>query len=169
MGYYVSELAGCPLLALIVDVLIDRTGHFCMSSDALRFPEAVRNAAKADSEVAPSKSIEGLASIRNDFERESEDAKEQRAEQEPHSISSQLDFSDEFLLAETANGSKEAVGLLFRRYRHVVRSVARRILRDETEAEDLCQEVFLYLFQKAKLFDAGKGTASSWIVQMVAS
>jgi len=74
--------------------------------------------------------------------------------------------SDELLLAEAANGSKEAVGLLFRRYRHVVRSVARRILRDETEAEDLCQEVFLYLFQKAKIFDGSKGTASSWIVQI---
>ena len=140
-----------------------------MSSEALRFQEAVRNAAKADLEVAPSKSIEGPASTRRDFERESGDVKEQRAEQGPHSISSQRDFSDEFLLAEAANGSKEAVGLLFRRYRHVVRNVARRILRDETEAEDLCQEVFLYLFQKANLFDAGKGTASSWIVQMVAS
>jgi RNA polymerase sigma-70 factor, ECF subfamily len=74
--------------------------------------------------------------------------------------------SDELLLAEAANGSKEAVGLLFSRYRRVVRSVARRILRDETEAEDLCQEVFLYLFQKAKIFDGSKGTASSWIVQI---
>ena len=74
--------------------------------------------------------------------------------------------SDEFLLSEAANGSKEAVGLLFRRYRRTVWSVARRILRDETEAEDLCQEVFLYLFQKAKLFDASKGAASSWIVQI---
>jgi len=48
----------------------------------------------------------------------------------------------------------------------VVWSVARRILRDETEAEDLCQEVFLLLFQKATLFNASKGTASSWIVQI---
>jgi RNA polymerase sigma-70 factor (ECF subfamily) len=76
------------------------------------------------------------------------------------------ELSDEFLFAEAVNGRKEAIGLLFRRYRRVVWSVARRILRDETEAEDLCQEVFLLLFQKAKLFDASKGTASSWIVQI---
>ena len=48
----------------------------------------------------------------------------------------------------------------------MVLSVAQRILRDASEAEDLCQEVFLLLFQKASLFDASKGTASSWIVQI---
>jgi RNA polymerase sigma-70 factor, ECF subfamily len=137
-----------------------------MSSDALHFPEAVRNPAKADSEVAPPESIESPASTRRDLVHESGDPKGGWAEQELLSISSQHDFSDEFLLADAGNGSKEAVGLLFRRYRHVVVSVARRILRDETEAEDLCQEVFLYLFQKANLFDASKGTASSWIVQI---
>ncbi len=78
----------------------------------------------------------------------------------------QNDTSDEFLLAAAANGSKEALGFLFRRYRRAVSNVALRILRDPSEAEDLCQEVFLYLFQKAKLFDASKGTASSWIIQI---
>jgi RNA polymerase sigma-70 factor (ECF subfamily) len=74
--------------------------------------------------------------------------------------------SDEALLGEVGRESKEALGLLFRRYRSVVLNVAQRILRDASEAEDLCQEVFLLLFQKAKLFDASKGSASSWIVQI---
>jgi RNA polymerase sigma-70 factor (ECF subfamily) len=74
--------------------------------------------------------------------------------------------SDEVLLAEIVDGSKEALGVLFRRYRRVALNVARRILRDASEAEDLCQEVFLLLFQKAKLFDPNKGTASSWIIQI---
>src|SRR5215469_4745172 len=76
------------------------------------------------------------------------------------------ELSDEFLFTAAANGRKEAIGLLFRRYRRVVWSVARRILRDETEAEDVCQDVFILLFQKAKLFDPSKGTASSWIIQI---
>jgi len=137
-----------------------------MSSDALHFPEAVRNPANADSEVAPPESIESTASTRRDLVHECGDPKGGWAEQELLSISSQHDFNDEFLLANAGNGSREALGLLFRRYRHVVISIARRILRDETEAEDLCQEVFLYLFQKAKLFDSAKGTASSWIIQI---
>lgn len=74
--------------------------------------------------------------------------------------------SDEVLLAEAGNGSKDALGLLFRRYRRTVLSVAQRILKDPAEAEDLCQEAFLLLFQKGKLFDASKGTAASWIIQI---
>ena len=82
------------------------------------------------------------------------------------SLTSQGSGSDEHLLSEAANGSKEAIGLLFRRHRRTVCSVARRILRDETEAEDLCQEVFLLLFQQAKAFEPSRGKAASWIVQI---
>lgn len=70
------------------------------------------------------------------------------------------------MLAEVGNGSKDGLALLFRRHRRTVLNVARRILRDDSEAEDLCQEVFLFLFQKAKAFDARKGTALSWIIQI---
>lgn len=74
--------------------------------------------------------------------------------------------TDESLLIEVGNGSKDALGTLFRRYRRTILNVARRILRDDSEAEDLCQEVFLFLFQHAKSFDSGKGTALSWIIQI---
>jgi RNA polymerase sigma-70 factor (ECF subfamily) len=76
------------------------------------------------------------------------------------------DQNDVSLLAEVANGSREALTLLFRRHRHTVLKMAGRVLRDSAEAEDLCQEVFLLVFQKAKLFNATKGTPSSWINQM---
>jgi RNA polymerase sigma-70 factor, ECF subfamily len=74
--------------------------------------------------------------------------------------------TDEELLCRVVLGSKDALALLFRKHRRTVLNVAERILRDSSEAEDLCQEVFLLLFQKAKLFDAGKGPASSWIIQI---
>lgn len=74
--------------------------------------------------------------------------------------------SDETLLAEVGHGSKEALSILFRRHRRTVSNVAWRILRDTSEAEDLCQDVFLFLFQKAELFDANKGPAASWIIQI---
>jgi RNA polymerase sigma-70 factor, ECF subfamily len=76
------------------------------------------------------------------------------------------EVADEILLREVGRESKEALALLFRRHRGVVLNIARRILKDASEAEDLCQEVFLCLFQKAKLFDPGKGTAASWIIQI---
>ena len=74
--------------------------------------------------------------------------------------------TDEELLSQVGLGSRVALTLLFRRHRRGVSNVAWRILRDTSEAEDLCQEVFLFLFQKAKLFDASKGTAASWIIQI---
>jgi len=76
------------------------------------------------------------------------------------------DQSDEMLLTEVGHGSREALGFLFRRHRRAVSNIAWRILRDAAEAEDLCQDVFLLLFQKAKLFDASKATAASWIIQI---
>jgi len=74
--------------------------------------------------------------------------------------------SDEELLEAVGDGSKEAIGVLFRLHGRVVFTVAWRILRDQSEADDLRQEVFLYLFEHAKLFDARKATALSWIIQI---
>lgn len=89
--------------------------------------------------------------------------------EEEQSSSSQVlnsDPSDEFLLTAVGNGSRDALALLFRRHQRAVLNVAWRILKDPSEAEDLRQEVFLLLFQKAKLFDASKGPAASWIIQI---
>jgi RNA polymerase sigma-70 factor (ECF subfamily) len=79
---------------------------------------------------------------------------------------SHIDPSDESLLFEVGEGSKEALGILFRRHLRTVSNVALRILKDASEAEDLAQEAFIYVFQRARLFDANKGTAISWIIQV---
>jgi RNA polymerase sigma-70 factor, ECF subfamily len=101
-----------------------------------------------------------------DSGREEATIQSSRAQLARNSLQESAECTDELLLAQTANGSREALGLLFRRYRRPVLSVARRILRDDTEAEDVCQDVFIYMFRSAKLFDANKGTASSWIIQI---
>jgi RNA polymerase sigma-70 factor (ECF subfamily) len=75
-------------------------------------------------------------------------------------------FSDESLLGELRVGNKEALAILFRRYARMVRAVTCRILRDESEADDLVQDVFLFVYQKATLFDSERGSARSWIVQI---
>jgi RNA polymerase sigma-70 factor (ECF subfamily) len=75
-------------------------------------------------------------------------------------------LSDETLLEELRDGNKEALAVLFRRYARVVRTVSYRILRNEAEADDLLQEVFLFIFRKWALFDSTRGAASSWIIQI---
>jgi len=73
---------------------------------------------------------------------------------------------DEALIERLKVGDHEALGQLFRRYALAVRAVGRRILRDSAEAEDLVQDVFVYVQKKSFLFDSSKGPASSWILQI---
>lgn len=74
--------------------------------------------------------------------------------------------SDETLLDEVKTGSKDALAVLFLRYVKLVRSIGVRILRNEAEADDLVQEVFFFVFRKARLFDPERGTGRSWLLQV---
>jgi RNA polymerase sigma-70 factor, ECF subfamily len=78
----------------------------------------------------------------------------------------QVETADDGLLANICGGDREALALLFRRYARLVRNVGHRILQDKAEADDLVQEVFLYIHQKSTLFDSSKGSARSWIIQV---
>lgn len=75
-------------------------------------------------------------------------------------------LADEELIARVQTGERDALALLFRRYARSVRNVGERILRDNGEADDLVQEVFLYIHRKSTLFDGSKGSARSWIIQV---
>lgn len=74
--------------------------------------------------------------------------------------------SDEYLLSRLRAGDAEALALLFGRYAKIVRHIGRRILRDDSEAEDLVQDLFLFLERKCAVFDSAKGSGGSWIIQM---
>ena len=78
-----------------------------------------------------------------------------------------VETSDEALLELIAADDSDALGRLFRRYAKVVHSIAQRILRDQAEAEDLVQDVFLYIHRKCRIYKPAKGTASSWIIQTI--
>lgn len=78
----------------------------------------------------------------------------------------QDEVADGLLLARICEGNREAIGELFRRHARLVRGVALRILRDGSEADDLLQEVFLFIHRKSGTFDGSKSSARSWIVQM---
>jgi RNA polymerase sigma-70 factor (ECF subfamily) len=74
--------------------------------------------------------------------------------------------SDEILLVQICEGSREALAMLFRRYARIVRGVVYRVLRDTSEADDMVQEVFLLIHRDCKTFDSSKGPARFWILQM---
>lgn len=79
---------------------------------------------------------------------------------------SSTETSDEALIVRVCDGDKEALASLFRRYARIVRGVAYRVLRDTSEADDLLQDIFLLIHRKCGMFDASRGPARFWILQM---
>ena len=77
-----------------------------------------------------------------------------------------IEIPDEVLMARVGDGEEEALACLFHRYARLVRAVGYKILRDDSEADDLVQDVFLFIHQKSAVFDSFKSSARSWIVQM---
>ena len=77
-----------------------------------------------------------------------------------------VESPDETLMALVQIGDLDALALLFRRFARPVRNVGQRILRHTAEADDLVQEVFLYIQRRSKLFDPSRGSARSWIFQV---
>lgn len=55
---------------------------------------------------------------------------------------------------------------LFNRFSRLVFVTAYRVLGDVSEAEDIVQEVFLYIHRKPQLFDPAKGTVRAWMVRL---
>lgn len=77
--------------------------------------------------------------------------------------------SDDELMERLQSHDCTALDGLFKRYSRLVFGIALRILRNRGESEDVVQDVFLYLFQKPSVFDAAKGSAKAWIVQIAFS
>jgi RNA polymerase sigma-70 factor (ECF subfamily) len=74
--------------------------------------------------------------------------------------------TDEELMALLKKGDADALRALFSRFSRLVMGIALRILRDRGEAEEIVQDVFVYLHGKAGLYDSAKGPARQWIVQL---
>ncbi len=73
--------------------------------------------------------------------------------------------ADADLIAEMHLPDSDALGALFGRYIRLVHRVAADILRDEGEAEDVTQEVFLEIYRKSHLYDPSRGAVRVWLLQ----
>jgi RNA polymerase sigma-70 factor (ECF subfamily) len=57
----------------------------------------------------------------------------------------------------------DALDRLYKRYRVVLKSIIMQVLHDETEADDVLQEVFLQVWNRAPSYSSGKGKLMSWL------
>ncbi len=71
---------------------------------------------------------------------------------------------DAQLVAKVAQGDRSAFVALYDRFSTPLYSLALKMLANEAEAQDLLQEVFLSVWNKAATFRAERGSAFSWVV-----
>lgn len=73
---------------------------------------------------------------------------------------------DALLMERMARGDREAFGELYDRLSRPLYTTALRILNDAREAEDVVQDVFLALWEKAADYEFMRGSAFSWAVTL---
>ena len=71
--------------------------------------------------------------------------------------------ADGALGARLVAGDERALAEVYDTYGALVFGVARRVTRDAAAAEDICQEVFVHLWQHAADFDADRGSLRAWL------
>lgn len=73
---------------------------------------------------------------------------------------------DQELMRRIASKDPEALALLYDHYRRLLFGLLKSIVKKNEEAEDLLQEVFTAIWEKADQFDTQRGTAYTWIVSL---
>lgn len=71
------------------------------------------------------------------------------------------------LMRQIAAGNLTAFAQFYDRHSTFIYSVACGILHDASEAEDVCQETFVQIWEQARQFDPKLGKASSWTAALV--
>src|SRR2546430_13886963 len=74
--------------------------------------------------------------------------------------------SDVDLMLGIQSGDADALSQLYDRYNGVMKALILRIIHNETEADDLLQEVFMEIWNRAKNFSAKKGKPLGWMVTL---
>ncbi len=70
------------------------------------------------------------------------------------------------LLALISQGDEKSLAVLYDKYGRLIYSLTLRIVRNEDEARELQQDVFLQVWHKAALFDNERGTFVTWLVTL---
>ena len=79
------------------------------------------------------------------------------------------EVSVEPLLELVAAGDRSAFETLYSQYQARVFGIVLRVLRDQAQAQEVTQEVFLQLWQQASRFDATRSSTSSWVLHIAHS
>ena len=74
-----------------------------------------------------------------------------------------------YLIQRAAAQDREAFSQLYDRFSALVFSLAMRMLRAQTDAEDLLQEVFMQVWRQAGSYNQERGSPEAWIINIARS
>jgi RNA polymerase sigma-70 factor (ECF subfamily) len=81
-----------------------------------------------------------------------------------------LDFDaaqeDRLLMRQLVQREPTALAKLCRRYKAILKSVVMQVVHNEADAEDVLQDVFIQVWDRAKTYSADKGKLISWLSTM---
>ena len=77
--------------------------------------------------------------------------------------------ADHAALERMARGDHEALAELYDRHARLVFSLALRILRDQSDAEDIVQDVFSQAWRQAARYESGRGNVIAWLLNLTRS
>lgn len=78
----------------------------------------------------------------------------------------ELLLPDAALFQRTAAGDHESLTELHRRYSGVLHATAFRVLNNSREAEDVVQEAFVQIWEKASVYDSRRGKPLTWAMTL---
>jgi RNA polymerase sigma-70 factor (ECF subfamily) len=70
------------------------------------------------------------------------------------------------LLERIARRDGSAIGELYDRHARVLFAIVCRIVRDQGEAEDVLQEAFVRVWEKADTYNRALGTPAAWLIRI---
>lgn len=77
--------------------------------------------------------------------------------------------TDHELIRAVAGGSEKALSELYDRYASSLLALAVRILRDPADAEEVLQEIFVHVWNRADRYDPARSSVSTWLVLIARS
>ena len=74
--------------------------------------------------------------------------------------------TDEQLMARIQARDDAALATLYKRHTPLLRTIVSRVVHNEHDADDLLQEIFVELWNRAAHYDEAKGKALGWMVTL---
>lgn len=78
----------------------------------------------------------------------------------------QVGYEEVELILKIGQGDRNSFAEFYEKFSAVIVSTAFRVLNDHRDAEDVAQEVFSMIWEKASLYDPARGKPLTWVVTM---